>query len=300
MQKIIIAFILSLIFFKVNAVSQTNESREIKIATILWQTDSSTTKDQNLQRAILFIHQAGRKKTDVILFPENVLASGLEPSPVRELAEPVTGNSLDLIRQVAARNQLYVIFPFLEIAAKKIFNSAVIIDRNGGIAGVYRQTHLASMPETDSEITAGDLFPVFELDFARIGISIGFDVRFPEVGEILALSGAEIIFLPHQLPIVADLDWSVIFRSRALDNEVYWITSSKFKKNELLPEGKIGTTLIVDPKGKVAADQFNSPGILFHTIEMPLSVKGVEKQATWRIKRRPEIYQKLIESTTTE
>ncbi len=299
MQKIIIAFILVLIFSEVNVFSEIKESREIKIATVLWQTDSLTTKEQNLQRAILFIHQAGRKKTDVILFPENVLASGL-PIPVREPVEPVTGNSLNLIRQVAARNQIYVIFPFLELAAKKIFNSAVIIDRNGGITGVYRQTHRASPPDMNSEITAGDLFPVFELDFAKVGILIGFDVRFPEVGEILALSGAEIIFLPHQLPFVADLDLSIICRTRALDNEVYWITSSKINVDELLPEGKIGTTLIIDPKGEVIADQFDSPGILFHTIEMPQSVKGVEKQATWRIKRRPEIYQKLIESTTIE
>ncbi|MBN2088225.1 carbon-nitrogen hydrolase family protein [candidate division KSB1 bacterium] len=297
MQKIFFSFLLLSIVFEVTTASQTIDSREIKIATVHWLSDSLTTKEQNLQRAILFIHQAARKKVDVILFPENVLASGVVPTPATLLAEPVTGNSLDIIRQVATRNQLYVIFPFLEVAAKKIFNSAVIIDRNGGVAGIYRQTHPFLAMEPNKEISSGDLFPVFELDFARIGIQIGADISFPEAGAILALSGAEIIFLPHQFQFTDDLNWRLIFRNRALDNDVYLVTSGKSEKNEQLSEGHMGTTVVINSRGEVEADQLSTPGILFHTIKMHRSGK---KNSIWKANRRPEIYQKLIENSVTE
>ncbi len=297
MQRIIFSLLFGLTFYSLNLKTQTVEPRTIKIASVLWLADSSTTKEQNLQRAILFIHQAGRRKADVILFPENVLACGLPPTAPHVLAEPVTGKSLDLIRQVAAKNQIYVIFPFLEVAAKKIFNSAVIIDRNGGVAGIYRQTHPFLAMEANKEISSGDLFPVFELDFAKIGIQIGADISFPEAGAILALSGAEIIFLPHQFQFTDDLNWGLIFRNRALDNDIYLVTSGKSEKNEQPSEGHLGTTVVINSRGEVEADQLSTPGILFHTIEMHRSGK---KNSIWKANRRPEIYQKLIENSVTE
>lgn len=297
MQKVILVFLLLSIIIEFTAASQTLESREIKIATVNWLADSLTTKEQNLQRVILFIHQAARKKVDVILFPENVLASGLAPMPARELAEPVTGNSLDIIRQVAARNQLYVIFPFLEIAAKKLFNSAVIIDRNGGVVGIYRQTHPFPSLESNDEVSSGDLFPVFELDFARVGILIGVDIGFPEAGAILALSGVELIFLPHRFPPIDERDWRLVFRNRALDNEVYLVTSGRSEISEQPLEGQSGTTVVINTRGEIEADQLSAPGILFHTIKMNPS--GA-KNSIWKANRRPEIYQKLIENPAAE
>ena len=107
----------------------------------------------------------------------------------------------------------------LERAGDTVFNTAILIDRNGNLAGKYRKVSLPQ-EEIDGGITPGDSFPVFNTDFGRIGLMICWDVTFPEPARMLAQKGAEIIFLPIW---GGDVN---LAKARAIENQVYLVSST--------------------------------------------------------------------------
>jgi predicted amidohydrolase len=100
-----------------------------------------------------------------------------------------------------------------------VYNTAVLIDRNGNLAGRYRKVSLPQ-EEFDGGVTPGNSFPVFETDFGKIGLMICWDVTFPESARALAQKGAEIIFLP-----IAGGDVTLT-KARAIENQVYLVSST--------------------------------------------------------------------------
>jgi len=153
-----------------------------------------------------------------------------------------------------------------------------LIDRKGKLAGKYRKTHLPR-EEWEAGITPGDEYPVFETDFGKIGLTICWDVQFPEPSRAMALKGAEIILLP----IWGGSD--VLARARAIENHIFMITSSYDMRS-----------FIVDPAGKVLAEATKENPIA--SAELRLDEKifqpwlGDMKNRTWR-ERRPDLAAEL-------
>ena len=114
---------------------------------------------------------------------------------------------------------MYIVAGILEKKGNTVYNAAVLMDRNGDLAGLY---HKVSLPreEIDGGVTPGNSLPVFDTDFGKIGIMICWDVTFPEPARTLAFQGAEVIFLPI---------WGghlTLAKARALENQVYLVSSS--------------------------------------------------------------------------
>jgi predicted amidohydrolase len=169
-----------------------------------------------------------------------------------------------------------------------IYNTAVLIDRYGRLAGKYRKTHLA-MTEGENGITPGNDFPVFATDFGKVGLLVCWDNWFSEPARILRLKGAELLLLP----IAGDgglEHWDVVSRARALDNGLYFVSSNTVGDS---------TSRIIDPSGKVLAET-NSPfGIVSAEIDLDRELRlrwlsvgpgDGEARSLYIHERRPDTY----------
>jgi predicted amidohydrolase len=171
-----------------------------------------------------------------------------------------------------------------------VYNTALLIDRQGNVAGKYRKTHLPET-EVDGGLTPGSSYPVFRTDFGTVGIQICYDYFFPEVTRQLALGGAEIVLLP----IWGDMRgqgyaWDVVARARAIDNAVYLVASIYSNRR----------SLIVNPDGRILADTGGDEGLV--TAEIDLNTRTFERWLSvgsygeWKSlypkERRSETYEK--------
>lgn len=132
------------------------------------------------------------------------------------------------------------------------FNTAVLFDRKGEFIGRYDKTHL-TIEELFDGLSCGADYPVFDLDFGRIAVHICYDEWFPEVSRLYAHKGAEILFLPV---------WGgkpMTWRTRALDNNIYFVASSITPPN-----------MVIDSSGRIIAETHDD-GIAYADLNLAYS-----------------------------
>jgi predicted amidohydrolase len=138
------------------------------------------------------------------------------------LAVPVPGLLTDQIAAIAKKYNMYVISPVYEVDDEKVYNTAVIFDRQGKIIGKHRKTILPIM-ETWL-VSTGDEYEVYHTDFGIIAVAICWEISYPEIATIYALEGADIIFHPTMAPDNKpgeSLSTASMFVTRAKDNGIY-------------------------------------------------------------------------------
>ena len=138
------------------------------------------------------------------------------------LAVPVPGPLTEMLAVIARKYNMYIIAPIYEAAGEKVFNTAVIFDRQGQIIGKHRKTVLPVM-ETWL-VSTGDEYEVYNTDFATIAVATCWELSYPEIPSIYALKGADIIFHPTMAPDNRpgeSLSTAPMFITRARDNGVY-------------------------------------------------------------------------------
>jgi len=198
--------------------TSTPEKRMARLATVHHRPRNSQSATDNLKAFGELIDRAGAAKADIVCLPEGVTIVGTTSDYV-SASEPVPGPTTKYLGEVARRNNLYIVAGILEKEGDVVYNTAVLIDRDGKLAGKYRKTSLPR-EEIDGGVTPGDSFPVFDTDFGRIGIMVCWDVSFPEPARALAEQGAEVIFLPI---------WGgdvTLTKARAIENQVYVVSST--------------------------------------------------------------------------
>lgn len=206
--------------------------RLVRLATIHHRPVKSKGAWDNLEQFASFLDKAGEVKADIVCLPEAITMVGTGHS-YHSSSEPVPGPTTKFLGQVARRNNMYIVAGILEKEGEVLYNTAILIDRNGELAGKYRKVSLPR-EEIEGGITPGKHLPVFETDFGRIGMMICWDVSFPEVARTLTLKGAEVILMPI---------WGgniTMTRARAIENQVYLVTSTYNMKSAVFNlEGEI-------------------------------------------------------------
>lgn len=215
--------------------------RMVRVATIRFGTPPEPlTMDAQQLRISDKLDQAGAMKPDIAVLTEfcSLVGVSLGENPSYwELAEKVPDGPTCRILAAAARQyQMYVLAGIIERRGKYLFNTAVLFDRRGELIGRYDKTHL-TFYELTKGFSCGDSYPVFDVDFGRIGIHICYDEWFPEVSRHYAHQGVEILFLPVMGG--KPMTW----RTRALDNGLYFVSSS------LNPP-----SMIIDSSGAIIAE----------------------------------------------
>ncbi|MBN1803797.1 MAG: carbon-nitrogen hydrolase family protein [Sedimentisphaerales bacterium] len=227
--------------------------RKVKIGTVYLKPRRST-PEKNLKLWSEQIDQAGRLELDVVCLGEAITIVGTGAS-VKDCAEPIPGPATEQLAKAAKKNNIWVVAGLTEQVGDTVYNTAVLFDRKGKIAGRYRKVHLPR-EEWKLGVRPGYEYPVFETDFGKIAIQICYDWFFPEAAEIFALEGAEIIFAPtwgNTLPDHAGkVDGESVFRVRARDNGVY-----------MVPSVYDGNSLVIDPMGKILANSAGKTGVFW-------------------------------------
>ncbi len=209
-------------------------ARPVIIATIRFEPKAAGSGAAAVRRCIEVIDKAVSGKTDVILLGETITWAGTR-GPYTDVAESVPGPTTARLAQVARARKTYIATSLVEREGTAIYNTAVLIDRDGRLVGKYRKVNLP-YDEFEDGITPGSEYPVFQTDFGKVGMMICWDSQFPDAARALALQGAEIILMPI---------WdgtAPLTLARAVENQVFLVTSAYGDPS-----------LILDPQGKQVA-----------------------------------------------
>ena len=235
-------------------------ARKVKVGTVYLRPKNSTPKN-NLKLFCEQIDSAGKLGLDIVCLGEAITQVGTGCS-VKDCAEPIPGPSTQQLGEAARRNHLWVVAGLTEREGDLAYNTAVLLNREGQLAGKYRKVHLPR-EEWTKGITPGHSYPVFNTDFGTIAIQICYDWFFPEPEEIFALQGAEIIFAPTWGNTLPDEDGcangETVFRVRARDNGVY-----------MVPSVYDGNSLIIDPMGRILASSKGKQGVFWAEVDLNL------------------------------
>ena len=232
--------------------------RKVKIGTVYLRPRQSTPQN-NLRLWCGQIDAAGKLGLDILCLGEAITIVGTDCT-VEDCAKPIPGPVTSQLAKAARRNRMWVVAGITERSGDVVYNTAVLLDRKGRIAGKYRKVHLPR-EEWKNGIRPGDAYPVFETDFGKVAIQICYDWFFPEPAEIFALKGAEIIFAPtwgNTLPDQAGrVDGESTFRVRSRDNGVY-----------MVPSVYDGNSLVIDPMGRILASSAGKEGVFWAEVDL--------------------------------
>jgi predicted amidohydrolase len=246
--------------------------RFVRAMTVYHRPRHTKSPEENLEQFCQII-EAAPSTPDIICLPEGMAMVGTGRT-YAEASESVPGPTTHCLGDLARRKQCYIVAGIYERVGSLIYNTAILIGRQGELVGTYRKTHLPR-EEVEGGLTPGDTHPVFQTDFGTIGILICWDMQFPEPARALALQGAEILLVP----IAGGSE--ILTRARAIENHVFVVTSSYDMK-----------TFIVGPTGEILAEA--SPEEPIAVADLPLDRKvrqpwvGDMKMRTWK-ERRPEL-----------
>jgi predicted amidohydrolase len=201
-------------FVKVNSADR----RTVKVATTLTKARSGSLVT-NLNAMLSMIDSAAADKPDIICMSEFVRERGVG-GPYENVAETIPGDTTKAIGEKAKQHKTYVAFSMCERDGKNLYNTAVLIGKDGQIVGKYRKVHLP-LDELEGGLTPGMDYPVFDTEFGKIGMMICWDQWFPEAARALRANGAEIILVPTigDAPVYA--------AARAAENGVYLVVSGQ-------------------------------------------------------------------------
>ncbi|WP_080834310.1 nitrilase-related carbon-nitrogen hydrolase [Cohnella massiliensis] len=194
--------------------------RKAKLALVQFESEPMR-PEANVRKALRFVRDAGERGADLVVFPE-LFVTGYDTDRIgvryRELAEPVDGPIVNAFRIAAKSHGVNLVVPMaLKLEENgAIGNGAVVIDREGKVAGVYSKVHL--WEDERNYFTPGRGFQVFKMDFGKLGVLICYDAGFPEAARTLALQGAELLVVPSAFSLPDKHRWDLYFPARALEN----------------------------------------------------------------------------------
>jgi len=135
------------------------------------------TYEKNIEETERCLASAILEQPDIVLLPECFALAGLSPEGHLEHAEPIPGPSAEMCARYAREGNAYVICPIYEREGEHVYNTAVVLGRDGEPVGKYRKLH-PTIPELDSGVTPGREMGVLDLDFGKIGLMICFDLYY--------------------------------------------------------------------------------------------------------------------------
>jgi predicted amidohydrolase len=236
--------------------------------------DAATNDDQ----VFGLLERAVGEGIDLVALPEVWPLQG-SAKLIREAAEPIPGPRTERLADVARRHRVWVHGgSLLERDGDHVFNTSVVFDRGGELVASYRKIHLFdadppnAVPSRESSVfAAGDEVVTAETEFGRIGMSICYDVRFPELYRALAVQGATILFVPAAFRYETGVDhWHALLRARAIEEQAFVVAAAQW--GTWGPPGRerrnFGHSLVADPWGRVIAEAPDGVGVTVAELDL--------------------------------
>lgn len=230
----------------------------------------------NLERAEYFIARAAQAGARIVALPENFAYLRSEGESV-SFSDQVGGNIHSRLSQLSLRLGVYILAGSIpeKAVSGKVYNTSALIDPAGEITAVYRKIHLfdatlkdGTVLEESKTVQRGDSLVLGEVDGVRVGLSICYDLRFPELYREMTRRGAEAIFVPSAFTVPTGRDhWEVLLRARAIENQVYVIAPAQYGQHNPR-RASYGRSMIIDPWGTILAQAPDKEALI--TAEMDL------------------------------
>jgi predicted amidohydrolase len=263
----------------------------------LVQINSQEDRHRNVARAVELIGQAAAQGAQLVALPEYTTFLGrseVQPQHV----EDIDGETAQALSAAAKRHNVWIHGgSLIERSGQplKNYNTSLVFNPNGERVAMYRKIHLfdvdiapGSYRESDSLIPGEDIVTT-DINGVRLGLTICFDVRFPELYRALALAGAKIIAVPAAFTAFTGKDhWEVLLRARAIENQCYIIAPAQWGEH---PVGRMcyGRSMIINPWGTVIAQAADGEGVVVANLDMA-DLERIRTAVPSLANRRPGVY----------
>ena len=264
---------------------------------------SKSNKMDNLKRAQYMIHEAVKRGAEIVALPE-IFNCYYNLKYFKKYAENPHnyGETLNMLSSTARELGIYLIGGSIpEIDEKgNLYNTSFTFNEKGELIGKYRKIHLfdvninnkVNFKESDT-LTPGNKISVIDTKWGKIGIAICFDIRFPELIRIMALKGANAIFVPAVFSMATGPDhWETLFKSRAVDNQLYMVGIAP-ARDVNCSYVAYGNSLVADPWGKIINILDEKEGILISELDLDY-IQKVRKSLPILKNVRRDIYKSLL------
>ena len=262
------------------------------------QLNSSADLRANLASADRLTRAAAAQGASLIVLPEKWTAIGSEEQ-LRAAAETLDGEALSWARAIARELSLDLVAgSILELlpGQDKLANTCVHVDPQGEIRATYRKLHMfdvdvggRSYRESELEQPGEEIVLSHTAEGVELGLSICYDLRFPELYRILAVRGARVIAVPAAFTLATTRDhWETLLRARAIENQAFVVAANQVGAH---PGGHRsgGRSMIVDPWGVVLAQAPDSEGHVLAELDLERQLQ-IRSELPSLANRRPAAY----------
>jgi deaminated glutathione amidase len=268
------------------------------------QLNASESKADNIERAGLLIARAASTGADLIVLPEKWNGIG-PPAFLRANAESLDdGETVDAMRSWARDHKVTLVGGSIAERREgrdKLSNTSLVFDPDGEIVALYRKIHMFDVEvggqvyrESESEEPGEEASRVIDVEGWKLGLTICYDLRFPELYRILAVEGAEIITVPAAFTLFTGKDhWELLLRARAVENQCYIVAPNQWGTHR---DGKAsyGRSMIVDPWGVVLAQAPDEDGVVVAELDRE-RMENVRRALPSLANRQPAAYRRPAE-----
>jgi predicted amidohydrolase len=242
---------------------------------------SSDNFDANLASVRALTDRAAAEGARLIVLPECFSFLGRKEGDKLAIAEALDGRGrvATTLAELASKHGVWIVGggtpELVRGDLRRTYNTAVVVDPRGELVARYRKIHLfdvdipggATLRESDAT-ARGDELVVVEIDGAKVGVTICYDVRFPEIyRKLVKTHGAEILLVPAAFTAhTGAAHWHLLLRARAVENQAWVIAAAQHGRHNEKRES-YGHSLVVDPWGTVVAEQATGDGVVHTTID---------------------------------
>jgi deaminated glutathione amidase len=236
------------------------------------QVTSGADLERNLERCRALIENAAKMGARLVVLPENFAFLGEHETAKMAVAEAVPGDGriLSTMRQIARDHELDLVLGGMPeaVSATHVHNTSVYVDARGEIRGIYRKIHLFDVAIPDgatyresASVKPGDEAVVVDGSFGKVGLTICYDLRFPELYRTLVREGARILTVPAAFTLHTGRDhWHPLLKARAIENLAFVLAAAQFGRHNA-KRVTFGHACIIDPWGHVLAEVGDREGV---------------------------------------
>ena len=243
--------------------------------------------EDNLATAEQMISEAAARDSDLILLPE-LWSTGYDLENATDYAAELGSGMFDQLADTARANGIAVFGSILERQGDQVMNCATYHDADGSLRGVYRKIHLFRLFDEHKWLGEGLAPSVMPMPWGKVGLSICYDLRFPELFRRYAVAdGAKLMLICAEWPLVRVQHWRTLLIARAIENQCFVVATNSCGDTG----GTVfaGHSMIIDPWGKVVLEAAEDEALLTAEIDLD-EVDHVRRQIPVFEDRRPDSY----------
>ena len=267
--------------------------RKYKVGVL--QINTQENIEDNLKKITQMVEEAAKNGANLVTLPENMNQITNNKEMIKE--EVIPGRTINLMSDLAKKHKIWIHCGSIKEhnPEGKPFNTTVVLNPEGEIAGKYRKLHLfdvelkdgGSFKESDKN-SKGSKVVNIDTEMGNMGLSICYDIRFPELYRLMTLNGAEVIFVPANFTYpTGKAHWSILMRARAIENGTYVVATGQVGQKPNVVA--YGHSMIVDPWGNILAEGQEGEEIIYGEIDLD-NIPKIREQIPSLSNRRADVY----------